>query len=106
MKISGNNPSVNLDAYLRNAKNGGKVKDSKESNGKLSGSEDAVTLSPKAKEIQEAKRLLESLPDIREEKIAKIKQQIDEGDYRIDEKRIAEKMIEESLLNELSDNQE
>jgi negative regulator of flagellin synthesis FlgM len=103
MKVLGDNPSINLDTYLRNSKNDEKVKKSLENDGKAARNEDAVTLSPRAKEIQEAKRLLDSLPDIREEKIAEIKKRIDNGDYEIHEKKIARKMIKESLLNELLD---
>ena len=101
MKVTGNNPSVNLDTYLRNTKNGENLKGTKESDGKVRINEDSITLSSRAKEIQEAKRLFESVPDIREEKIAEIKKRIDQGEYKIDEKKIAEKMIRESLLNEL-----
>ena len=83
MKVTGNNPSVNLDTYLRNAKKDEKVKESSEQGGKVSRGEDAVTLSPKAKEIQEARKLLDSVPDVREEKIAEIRKAIENGNYKI-----------------------
>jgi len=63
--------------------------------------EDKVVLSQEAKKIQEAKKLLDSIPDIREEKVAKIKAQIENGTYQVEEKKLAAKMIKESLLNEL-----
>ena len=63
--------------------------------------EDKVVLSQEAKKIQEAKKLMDSIPDIREEKVAKIKAQIENGTYQVEEKKLAAKMIKESLLNEL-----
>lgn len=63
--------------------------------------EDKVILSQEAKKIQEAKKLMDSIPDIREEKVAKIKAQIENGTYQVEEKKLAAKMIKESLLNEL-----
>ena len=53
------------------------------------------------KKIQEAKKIMRSIPDIREEKVAQIKAQIENGTYQIKEKKLAAKMIKESLLNEL-----
>ena len=63
--------------------------------------EDKVILSQEAKKIQEAKKLMDSIPDIREEKVAKIKAQIENGTYQVEEKKLAAKIIKESLLNEL-----
>ena len=47
-------------------------------------------------------KILDTLPDVREEKVAQIKQRIEEGSYEIDGKKIAEKMIGEALINEMS----
>jgi negative regulator of flagellin synthesis FlgM len=63
--------------------------------------EDKVILSQEEKKIREAKKLMDSIPDIREEKVAKIKAQIENGTYQVEEKKLAAKIIRESLLNEL-----
>jgi len=63
--------------------------------------EGKVILSQEEKKIQEAKKLMDSIPDIREEKVAKIKAQIENGTYQVEEKKLAAKIIRESLLNEL-----
>ena len=63
--------------------------------------EDKVILSQEEKKIQEAKKLMDSIPDIREEKVAKIKAQIETRTYQVEEKKLAAKMIKESLLIEL-----
>ena len=63
---------------------------------------DRVELSPAAKEIRQAKMDMDSIPDVREEKVAEIKARIDNGTYTLDEEKIASKIIKEALLNDLS----
>ena len=101
MKITGGNHLTNIDAYLKNIKDKKKIDASSD---RASGeviSKDEVVLSPQAKEIQKAKELLDSIPDIRKEKVAEIKVQIEDGTYEVNGDQIALKMIEESLTNEL-----
>lgn len=102
MKITGENPLIKLGAYSKNVQDKNKLDASKkqESQGVLK--DDEVTLSPRAKEIQSTKKLLDSVADIREEKVKEIKKQIENGTYQVDEKKIAAEMIKESLLNEQS----
>lgn len=102
MKITGDNHLANIDAYVKNIKDKKKID---ASSGRASGeviAKDEVVLSPEAKEIQKAKELLDSIPDIRKEKVAEIKAQIEDGTYEINGEQIALKMIEESLINELA----
>jgi len=101
MKITENSTFVNLDVYARQIernKNGNDC-NNKVTIGQLK--DDEVIFSPIAKEINEAKRNLDSLPDIREQKIAQLKIQMEEKSYRIDEKRIASRMLKDSLLNDI-----
>ncbi|MEI6258954.1 MAG: flagellar biosynthesis anti-sigma factor FlgM [Deltaproteobacteria bacterium] len=67
----------------------------------LDSSQDRVLLSPMAKEIQMAKNWLQTIPDVRVEKVAEIKNQIALGAYQISSERIAHRMMGESLMNEL-----
>lgn len=62
--------------------------------------EDTVVLSSRIKEIQRAKMLLESLPDIRTEKIETIRRQIENGTYRIQSDTVAARMVETALLDQ------
>jgi negative regulator of flagellin synthesis FlgM len=101
MKITGKNPYVNLDAYTKNVKDKEKVGNQGTQASKQVMEEDKVVLSQEAKKIQEAKKLMDSIPDIREEKVAKIKAQIENGTYQVEEKKLAAKIVKESLLNEL-----
>lgn len=101
MEIIGKNTSVNLEHYVKNVKDKKKI-DTR--SGQASDEilkDDKVVLSSKAKEIQEAKKLMNSITDIREEKIAEIRKQIEDGTYEIKEEKIAGKMLMEALLNEL-----
>jgi len=102
MKIADKNPFINLEAYFESVKDQKRVNGSaKQASGRING-EDKVELSPKGKEIQEAKRLLESIPDVRNERITLIKKQIEKGTYQINGEKTAGKMLREMFLNELS----
>lgn len=101
MKITGGQNLANLDAYVKNVRDREKVHTSTATGSTDTHSTDAVVLSPEAKQIQKAKELIDSLPDIREEKVAEIRARIESGEYQIDGEKIASKMVEESLLNEL-----
>lgn len=101
MKITGKNPYVNLDAYAKNVKDKERIDNQGKNAANQVVKEDKVVLSQEAKRVQEAKKLMESIPDIREEKIAKVRAQIENGTYQVEEKKLAAKMIKESLLNEL-----
>lgn len=101
MKITENNPSVNLEPYLKNIKGRKTIEGSGEKTPKEVSREDEVVLSPQVRKIQEAKKLLSSVSDIREEKVAQLREEINNGTYQVDQKDLAAKIIRESLLNEL-----
>lgn len=60
---------------------------------------DSVSLSPQARWLQAAREALADLPEIREERVAAIRAQIEAGAYEVDGEKIADKMIAEGLLN-------
>jgi negative regulator of flagellin synthesis FlgM len=62
---------------------------------------DTVFISDTAKRIQEAQSQLQSIPDVRADKVAELKGRIENGSYEIKADQIADKMIRESLLNDL-----
>jgi negative regulator of flagellin synthesis FlgM len=101
MKITDNNSSLNIRNYVNNLQDKKKIEGLGKQGSSQAVKEDKVVLSPKAKEVQEATKLIKELPDIREEKVAKLKEQVDQGTYRIDGKKIAFKMLKESILDEL-----
>jgi len=58
-----------------------------------------VNLSTKAKDIQQLRDAINRLPDIREDKVRELKEQVERGMYDVNGQKIAEKMVAESLLD-------
>ena len=100
MKITENTTFVNLDAYTRKIEGDQKINHSGKNIAKGTLKDDEVVLSRVAMKISETKKMLDSLPDVNEQKIAFIKAQIEEGTYRINAEGVASRMVRESLLNE------
>ncbi len=100
MEITGKGSSVNMRAYMSNLKDKQKMEPVSEKPVSPKTEGDKVVLSPRAKEIVEAKKMIDSMPDIREEKVAAIKKEIENGTYKVDGKKVALNIIKESILNE------
>ncbi|HOT47729.1 MAG TPA: flagellar biosynthesis anti-sigma factor FlgM [Syntrophales bacterium] len=64
--------------------------------------EEKVNLSTTAKDVQTLKNAISSLPDVREDKVQALREQIEKGAYKVDAEKVAEKMVGESLLDVLS----
>jgi negative regulator of flagellin synthesis FlgM len=70
---------------------------------KVEGSADQdaiVNLSQASKEAQKIKEILASEPDVREDKVADLKERIESGRYTIDHAKVADKLVNE-LIDEL-----
>jgi flagellar biosynthesis anti-sigma factor FlgM len=65
-----------------------------------SGHDTIVNLSQASKEAQQIKEIIASEPDIREDKVAVLKEKIESGKYRIDHNRVADKLVD-TFLDEL-----
>lgn len=100
MQINDSNVHINFDAYAQK---------SRETNGNPapaatpSGREapvDKVVLSPKAREIQEARKQLDTLPDVDGPKVEALRVKVEKGVYEIDGSQIAERMLREMTLNQ------
>jgi len=61
--------------------------------------EEKVNLSTKARDIQQLREAVNQLPDVREDKVRALKDQVDRGAYDVNGQKIAEKMVSESLLD-------
>ena len=106
MKVTGKETSINLENYLRQVgeKRVGGHEKTGASPGKETGRvvhEDTVVLSSKSKQISEAKNVVTALPDVDSEKVARLRLQVSNGAYRIDPQKVAGKMIDQSLLDDL-----
>ena len=62
--------------------------------------QDTVELSPSLKEAQLINEVNATEPDIREEKVAALKKQVDSGTYRVDPKAVADKLVD-AFLDEI-----
>ncbi len=94
--------SVNIDAYVNQVQDKDKTDAAAEQQEKQQTKADTVALSDAAKKIQETQKQLEAIPDVREDKVAQLKEQIEKGTYEIDEEKTADKMLRDSLLNDLT----
>jgi negative regulator of flagellin synthesis FlgM len=94
--------SVNIEAYVNQVQDKDKVQATSGKVEKQQTKTDTVVLSDAAKRIQEAKKQLDALPDIREDKVAQLKEQVENGTYEIDAEKIADKMLKDTLLNNLT----
>jgi negative regulator of flagellin synthesis FlgM len=101
MQIEKNN-AIHIDAYVNQVQDKNKTAASSEKTEKTATRMDTVEISDTAKRIQEARKQLDEIPDIREDKVAQLKRQIDNGTYAINAEKIADKMIKEGLINELA----
>ena len=101
MKISTKDPSV-TDAYVKQISQQQKEDDASKPGVKPVEKADTVKISEEARELQEAQKALENIPDVDVEKVAKIKNQIENGTYEVKSGKIAKNMVKESLINEIS----
>jgi negative regulator of flagellin synthesis FlgM len=101
MEISGKGPGVGIEAYVTNVKDKGPVAPVEGAAPTSPVQEDKVELSPEAREIQEAKRQLDEIPDIETEKVEALQQQIESGTYEVQGDRVAVNMLSESLIDQL-----
>ena len=94
--------SVNIEAYVNQVQDKDKVDATSEQLEKQQTKADTVVLSDTAKKVQDAQKQLEAIPDVREDKVAQLKEQIENKTYDMDEEKIARNMISDALLNDLA----
>ena len=58
---------------------------------------DTVVISDAAKRIQEARAQLDEIPDVREDKVAALRDQIQNGTYQADAEKTAGKLLKEHV---------
>jgi flagellar biosynthesis anti-sigma factor FlgM len=97
MKIIGDNQYLKLDAYLKTRPLRPSKDEGSERPPEVSGEGDTVSLSGKAQDLYEARRIMGEIPDVRAEKVARLRKEIEDGTYRVEGRDIAKKMIEEAL---------
>jgi len=66
-----------------------------------SGQDTIVNLSTASKEAQMANEVIASEPDVREDKVAELKERIESGNYTVDNKAVTDKIVT-SFIDEIS----
>ena len=94
------NQGIQIDAYVNQVHDKEKVEPSEKNADKSTAKTDTVVISDAAKRIQGIRAQLDEIPDVREDKVAQLKNEIENGTYQINADKIAGKMIKESLFNE------
>lgn len=64
------------------------------------GQDTVVNISQASKEAQRIKEIVASEPDIREDKVAELKDKIERGTYKVDNNAVADKLVD-SFLDEV-----
>ena len=62
---------------------------------------DRVVLSGAARELQAARAAIAQMDDVDHEKVARIKAEIQSGTYKVDARKIAGKMLEDALVEDM-----
>jgi len=91
---------IQIDAYVNQVHDKNKVDPSNNKPDKTAAKTDTVVISDAAKRIQEIRNQLDEIPDVREDKVAQLRNQIENGTYQINADKIAEKIIQEGLIND------
>lgn len=61
-----------------------------------------VSISPRAKEMALASRVVRDTPDVREDKVERLRQMVQNGEYKVDAGQIADSMVREAMKDEIS----
>jgi negative regulator of flagellin synthesis FlgM len=102
MEITNKNQGISIDAYVKQVQVQPKTNPADEKDAQAQGLKtDTVVISDTAKRIQEAQKQIQTIPDVRADKVAELRNQIENGTYEIKADAIAGNMIKESLLNDL-----
>ena len=94
------NQAVHIDAYVNQVRDKNKTGSADGKSEKTPVKTDTVVISEAAKRIQGIRKQLDAVPDIREDKVAYLKKQIQNGTYEIKADKIADKLVRESLIND------
>jgi len=91
---------VQIDAYVNQVHDKNKADASENKSENAAVKIDTVVISEAAKRIQEVRSQLDEVADVDEEKVARLRNEIENGTYQINADKIAGKMIREGLIND------
>ena len=93
------NQGIQVDAYVNQVHEKKQADQAAERAKESAVKTDTVVISDAANRIHEARAKLDEIPDVREEKVAELKKQIQDGTYQVDTEKTAEKLLKEQLGN-------
>jgi negative regulator of flagellin synthesis FlgM len=94
MKIDNHDMLTGINAYRNDPISGKEDMDRQREKVQVQ-QQDRVELSTQKTEIEKLKKTVESMPDVRTEKVEAMKQQLADGSYRVEGIKVAEKMLEQ-----------
>jgi flagellar biosynthesis anti-sigma factor FlgM len=100
MKINGTDLQTQLSVY-KNANSQVDTPETKQAEKPSSpiSLQDRVQLSGRGKMIADAQKAVSSIPDVREELVAKLQAEVQNGTYKVDSEKAAEGILKESMTN-------
>jgi negative regulator of flagellin synthesis FlgM len=103
MEITPKSQVDQIDAYVNQVQQKNKVEgpENQEQADKPAVKTDTVVISDTAKRIQDANTELKAIPDVREDKVAELKSQIENRTYKPDSEEVAGAMLKDALMNDL-----
>ncbi len=93
------NPGIQVDAYVNQVHDKNKAGPGDDKADKVSAKTDTVVISDAARRSQETRTQLDAIPDVREDKVAELRNQIQNGTYEVDAQKTAENLLREHLGN-------
>jgi negative regulator of flagellin synthesis FlgM len=99
MKIEGSHNAIQLDAYVRQARQQQNGANSQDSAKTTATGADKVELSSQAREIQMASGQIKELPEVRDDMVQNLKMEIENGTYNVPSGKVATDMLKESFEN-------
>jgi negative regulator of flagellin synthesis FlgM len=100
MEINGTNPLIVLNNKVQRLDSPQQSERTLKSGGELPDS-DRLELSVRSREISHLNDLIQSTPDVREEKVEQIRRELEGGTYNVKAEKIAEKIVGGNLLDEV-----
>lgn len=98
MKVSDRNTPIQMDAYIRQARQQQRKPDTSP---ELQGGADKVQLSDQAKQMQQAVQEANQASEVREDKVREIKMAVEKGTYKVEGHQVATHMLKEAFENDI-----
>ena len=91
------NQGIQVDAYVNQVHDKNKADQAADQAKESAAKTDTVVISDAARRILEARAQLDEIPDVREDKVAALRDQIQNGTYKVDAEKTAEKLLKEHV---------